>query len=192
MQARGTTELLVRRAGAATFLLAPEVGLFTSALPAGSLLGPGQHAGILLAHGRQTKLVVPAGVAGRITSPRPERVHEPVAYLTRLYELAPLAEGDVVTDLAASAADEAGLIVRATQTGRFYQRPSPDEPAYVEVGGELVDGQALGLLEIMKTFNQVSYKAGGKLPKRARVVRWLARDGGEVRQGEGLLEVEAP
>lgn len=191
MDTTSTTELLVRREGEATWLASPDVGLFTNAQHAGSLLGPGQFAGTLLAHGRQTKLLVPAGVCGRVTNERPERVHAPVGYGATLYELAPIEAGVALESEAAAEGDGSALIVPAPQTGRFYHRPSPDEPAYVDPGATVVDGQPIGLLEIMKTFSQVLYHGTGKLPARAKVVRWLVEDGAEVREGEGLLEIEA-
>jgi acetyl-CoA carboxylase biotin carboxyl carrier protein len=106
-----------------------------------------------------------------------------------LYELAPIDAGQAADEEAAGGS-EAGLVLRAPQTGRFYHRPSPDEPPYAEVGGVLDAGQAIGLLEVMKTFSQVTYEAKGGLPTRARLVRWLVEDGAEIRSGDALLEVE--
>lgn len=186
------TELLVRRDGATTLLLAPEVGLFTEALAPGALLGPGQHAGALLAAAGATRLLVPDGVRGRVVNELRERVQAPVGYGEVLYELAPIDAG--AGDAAAadvSAPGEEGLVLRATQTGRFYHRPAPDEPPYAELGSEVTDGQAIGLLEVMKTFSQVPYQAKGGLPARATLVRWLVEDGAEIRKGDALLEVEA-
>ena len=56
-------------------------------------------------------------------------------------------EGLEETDAGAS-----GPVVLAPQSGRFYHRPSPGEPAFVEVGGELSPGAPIGLIEVMKTF----------------------------------------
>ena len=183
------TTLLLRRDGERTLLLSPAVGLFTEALAPGSLVGPGQGAGSLLAAGRTTRLVAPAGAVGRVTSERPGRVQAPVGYGEVLYELAPIDAGQAADEEAAGGS-EAGLVLRAPQTGRFYHRPSPDEPPYAEVGGVLDAGQAIGLLEVMKTFSQVTYEAKGGLPTRARLVRWLVEDGAEIRSGDALLEVE--
>jgi len=186
------TELLVRRDGATTLLLAPEVGLFTEAHAPGALLGPGQNAGALLAAAGATRLVVPEGVRGRVVNELRERVQAPVGYGEVLYELAGIEEGaGDAAAVGAGAADEDGLLLRATQTGRFYHRPAPDEPPYAELGSEITNGQAIGLLEVMKTFSQVPYQAKGGLPARATLVRWLVEDGAEIRKGDALLEVEA-
>jgi acetyl-CoA carboxylase biotin carboxyl carrier protein len=185
-----TIDLILRKQADVTELRAPEVGLFTCALASGALLGPGQLAGVILTAGRSIELRVPAGVHGRIANaPRP-RTQAPVGYGDVLYELQPV-DGAVADELAdQAAADESGLILKATQSGRFYHRPAPDEPAYASPGDELVDGQAIGLLEIMKTFSQVAYGSAAGLPGRAILVRFLAEDGGEIREGDGLIEVE--
>ncbi|MFT7669029.1 MAG: biotin carboxyl carrier protein [Planctomycetota bacterium] len=184
-------ELLALRTGDKTSLNSPGVGLFTCALQAGELLGPGQIAGVLMSAGHATTLVLPANVSGRISSARPKRVHEPVGYGTTLYELSPIDEGALAHADQAEQSDESGLILRATQGGRFYRSPSPDEAAYVEIGAEITGGTAIGLVEIMKTFGQVSYEAKNGLPARAKLVRWLCEDGAEIREGDALLEVEA-
>jgi acetyl-CoA carboxylase biotin carboxyl carrier protein len=182
-------ELLARRDGDATLLCSPGVGLFTEPLAPGALLGPGQDGGALLAAGRAARLLVPAGVQGRVVSALPDRVQAPVAYGEVLYRLEPVAAGgDEAADEVASAGG--GLVLPSPQTGRFYRRPSPDEPAYAEEGSELTDGAPVGLLEVMKTFSQVHYQAKGGLPARARLARWLVEDGAEVRTGDPLLELE--
>lgn len=188
--AETTLELIAERSGDAVRLLAPDVGLFTGALDAGAALAPGQRAGTLLRLGRAATLVVPAGVRGIVTTPRPERVHAPVGHRTVLYELAPLA-----SESAPARADEprpraGGLALRSPQSGRFYRRPAPDAEPFVAPGAVLDEGAPVGLIEVMKTFSRVLYRADADLPARARVVRFLAEDGADVGQGDGLLEVE--
>ncbi len=186
-------ELLLREDGEVTQLLAPLAGMFTCAIPRGTPLGPGQDAGKVLRLGRTTTLIVPAGVSGLVTSPRPERVHAPVSYADVLYELSPLAglAGDAGLDSGAPASDSDGrLVLRAPQSGRFYHRPSPDEDVLAPPGTTLSEGTPVGLVEVMKTFAHVPYRAEGGLPNRARVVRHLTTDGADVSAGDPLLEVE--
>lgn len=183
-------DLLVRRDGERVQLLSPEVGLFTRAREAGSALTPGEDAGSLLALGRARTLRVPAGVHGIVAGARPERVHAPVGHGSVLYELRPL-EGAAVED--AAAAEELatdGLVLRSPQAGRFYRRPAPDQPDFVSPGATLEEGQPVGLIEVMKTFTHVPYRANGGLPPRARVVRVLVEDSADVAEGDPLLEVE--
>ena len=187
-----TIELVpTRTADGRTHLCLPEVGLFTAAKPKGELVSPDTSVGFLVRLGVGHRLLVPAGVSGRIVSQRPERVHEPVGYGAVLYELEPL------SDVEASAATEAeaqgeggGLTLASPHTGRFWHRPSPDEPAFCSVGDVLEPGSSVGLVEIMKTFTQVSYAATGGLPTRARVTAMRVGDGGDVEEGDALIEVE--
>ena len=171
-------------------LLAPAPGRFTCALPTGTLVAPEAACGVLLELGRATPLRIPAGVQGRIQSPRPERVHAPVGYRDVLYELAPLAalEGELAGEATAEASH--GPVVRSPQSGRFYHRPSPDAPAFVEAGDVVEEGTPVGMIEVMKTFTHVPYSAAQGLPARAKVVALLAGDGAEVHAGEPLLEIE--
>ena len=192
MSARSRLELLLVRDGERTTLASPEVGLFTEALEAGALLGPGQRAGAIVALGRHFDLVVPNGAHGRVANERPERVQAPVGFGTTLYELTPIDAGDGAVAGEDDRESAGAQVLRAPQTGRLYRRASPEDPPYVEAGDSVTDGQAVGLLEVMKTFSQVLYQAGGGLPERAAVVRWLVEDGAEVREGDPLLEVEGP
>jgi len=191
-----TLELHVRREGERVRLLAPEVGLFTCALAQGAFVSAGARAGVLIALGRALELVVPAGVSGAVTSRAPGRVHAPVGYGDVLYELAPIAAADAAAGApgtsatpGAAAAGGGPLVLRAPQSGRFYHRPAPGEPAFADAGALLADGQPIGLIEVMKTFTHVPYRAGAGLPARARLVRFVASDGGDVRQGDPLIEI---
>ena len=186
---RDTIDLLVEQDGDTTRLLSPGVGAFTCAAPRGSLLGAGQDAGVLIVTGRPLYLRVPAGVAGRVNSATPERVHQPVGYRTVLYELSSV-ESAAQEAAEAAAASTSGLFLPSPQAGRFYHRPGPDEPAFVQPGEELVEGRSVGLIEVMKTFAHVTYQASGALPTSAKVKRYVAADGAEVEQGEPLLELE--
>ncbi len=184
-------ELIVRKEDGKTRLTSPGVGFFTCAQPAGALLGPGQEAGSLITLGVAQTLLVPAGVAGRIISERPERVREPVGFGQNLIELAPLSEVAGDEEQADEEESSAGLALCSPQTGRFYERPGPDDPAFVSVGQEIRDREAVGLIEVMKTFTHVTYTAGTELPNPARVTAILVEDGAEVRAGQPLIEVEA-
>jgi len=68
--------------------------------------------------------------------------------------------------------------------GIFYRRPSPDQPAFKEVGDMVAAGDPVGLVEVMKTFTQVPAEAAGRL------VRFLVDDEAEVMAGEPLYELE--
>lgn len=189
--------LIVHRDGDRVRLLSPDVGTFSGGLAHGHVLSPGQTAGRLEQLGRTLELVVPDDVSGRIESKAFERVHQPVGFRDVLYELAPLAadaqSAQSASDASRSAKSDAraGLALRAAQSGRFYQRPAPGEPAFVEAGSIIEDGKPVGLIEVMKTFTHVVYRASGGLPQRAKVLRVVASDSAEVRAGDVLLELES-
>lgn len=185
-------DLLVRREGATVKLVSPSVGLFTEALAQGCVLAEGQPAGALLVLGRAVRLRVPPEVRGRIVGPSHERVQMPVGYGDVLYELAPLSASDAMSSSthASNTANANALVLRAPQSGRFYHRAAPGEPAFVAHGQVVSEGQPVGLIEVMKTFNHVVYRATSTLPPRAKIAKLVAADGAEVRAGDVLLELE--
>ncbi|MBL8860540.1 MAG: hypothetical protein JNK02_00885 [Planctomycetes bacterium] len=191
---REALELLVERDGARVRLCSPEVGVLCASFERGALLAPGAVVGALATLGVRRALVVPAGVEGRVASEPPERRHHPLGYRELVLELEEL-RGAAAAPAASAAgtplAAQERLIVRATSSGRFWHRSAPGEPPLAAVGTLVRDGSAVGLLEVMKTFGPVTYRATGGLPATARVVQVLAADGADVRRGDALLCVEA-
>ncbi len=72
----------------------------------------------------------------------------------------------------------------APMSGVFYRTPSPDEPAYVEVGTEVKKKQVLGLLETMKVFQKIKAKVSGK------VVEIVAENEKPVKDNDVLFVIE--
>ncbi len=186
-------ELIVRVEGERTLLCSPGVGLFSAALPTASLVSPGQSAGVLATLDRRMRLVVPQDVRGVIHSKPPDRLHAPVQYGELLYQVVALDVAHVDAVLPGAAHAQAGgeLVLRSPQSGRFYHRSAPGDPALCEVGRELEVGTPTGLIEVMKTFTQVVYRAERGLPARAKILRVVAKDGADVDEGAVLLVVEA-
>jgi len=59
-----------------------------------------------------------------------------------------------------------GLVaVRSPMVGTFYLRPSPDQPAFVTVGGEVQAGDTVCLVEVMKMFNSVKAEVTGTVER---------------------------
>lgn len=48
--------------------------------------------------------------------------------------------------------------IRAQFPGIFYRKPAPDKPNFVEDGDSVTADQTIGIIEVMKTFNEI--KAG--------------------------------
>jgi acetyl-CoA carboxylase biotin carboxyl carrier protein len=171
-------------------LCAPAVGWFSTQRTPGEVLMPGSDFGLLLILGREYRLLVPKEAQGRIASELPERTRQAVSYGECLLELEALStEQASVKTATASAAQVNALVLLAPQTGRFYHRPAPKEPDFVQAGASLQEGQPIGLIEVMKTFTHVGYRAKGNLPARAEFVRYLVPDGADVKLGQPLIEV---
>jgi len=74
--------------------------------------------------------------------------------------------------------------VNAPLTGIFYRSPSPQAPAFIQVGSSIATGDVIGLIEAMKLFNEIRSTAGGK------VRRILIENGQLVRAHQPILELE--
>ncbi|AUT45336.1 biotin carboxyl carrier domain-containing protein [Achromobacter sp. Marseille-Q0513] len=68
--------------------------------------------------------------------------------------------------------------------GTFYRRPSPDAPPFVEPGATVAAGDVIGIVEVMKQFNQVETPVAGV------VEAFLAEDGDPVDIGQPLLRIK--
>ena len=180
-------------------LRAPTVGRYLKAPPVGTYLSPGSPAGYLKVLQRTFDLVVPTGGGGIVAEVmvrgRAVAVEygQPLIRLTR--DAGRLDFGDGQSDAGrAESSGEAAIpegmfAIRAPTDGIFYRRPSPDEPLYVNEGDTVTRGQVLGLVEVMKCFNQITYGGAG-LPAAAKVVKIFAEDSGEVKHGGVLFVLE--
>ena len=88
-----------------------------------------------------------------------------------------------------STSDDGLLAFRAPTDGVFYSRAAPDVPPFVSVGQRIQRGQPVGLIEVMKTFNQILYD-GDSLPEQGTVKEIRVSDGEEVSAGQALIVVE--
>ena len=61
-------------------------------------------------------------------------------------------------------------------------------PPFVEIGSRVRQGQPVGLVEVMKTFNQIVYGGPG-LPAEAEVIEVRSEDGAEIAAGQPLIIV---
>lgn len=182
---------LQRREDGTLALRAPCVGFWREAPRVGSLVTPGAPLGRVEVLGRLWPVEAPQGAAGIVVEVfEPTRTRAAVDYDTVLVRLDPEAAGAVAEGALGpeAATREGALVFRSPMAGRFYRRPAPDKPTFVQEGDVIAPGHAVGLLEVMKTFNRVSL--AGDLPPRVRVVRIVAEDGADVGRGDVLLELE--
>jgi acetyl-CoA carboxylase biotin carboxyl carrier protein len=188
-------DLLLAETDTGTILRSPEVGYFTRALARGSVVTPGELAGVLTQLGLSFELRIPEGARGAIVSDPPDLVRRPVGFGDVLYRVEPRAATASVKDGAThaknpSSSSSAAHVLRAPQSGRFYHRPAPGEPPFVTAGGIVKDGQPVGMIEVMKTFSHVTWRATREIPGNARVIALKTADGADVKAGDVLLELE--
>lgn len=55
--------------------------------------------------------------------------------------------------------------IKSPMIGTFYRSPSPDKPAFVNVGDEVKPGMPLCIVEAMKLFNEIECEVSGKIVK---------------------------
>ena len=186
----GNAYVLRARSGEAgtTQLLAPTVGVFTARVREGELVSAGQVLGSIDVLGVLSELRAPDGVAGRVTSRiGGTRTRIPVQFGDPLFaisesSMAPVAKAGMVGNVSSAAT----LSFTAPMSGRFYSRPSPNDPPFVSAGDIVQRGQTIGLLEVIKTFNRLVYQ-GEALPERALVVRIVPGEGDDVVRGDLIL-----
>jgi len=153
----------------------PSVGLWSPRVAVGAHLREGLVLGTLTRLGRRIPITAPA-VRGQ--------VGEIVDGSWLEYGDALLSLG--VLDASVEVADEAeetheGLVaLRAPMAGTIYHRPSPGDPAFVEVGAPVARLGTVALMEVMKTFTAIKADAPGTLE------RWNVEDGGSV-EAEGVI-----
>ncbi|MEO0571165.1 MAG: acetyl-CoA carboxylase biotin carboxyl carrier protein [Bacteroidota bacterium] len=61
--------------------------------------------------------------------------------------------------------DSKYITIKSPIIGTFYRKPSPDKPAFVEVGAEIKQGDVLCVIEAMKLFNDIESEVSGKIVK---------------------------
>ncbi len=176
-------EVVAKREGERATLVAPQPGFFTPALTDGDLVAGGHTLGDLEVLGRRIRLVAP-DVHGLAVSARGPRA---VAFGDVLVEVDASAQvgGRSGTETSQAASATAGLVFRAPTSGRYYARAAPGKPPFVAVGDELAPGTTICLLEVMKTFNRVTYSGAP-----ARVKELLVAEGADVTQGDPLLALD--
>ncbi len=185
--------LLLEHSGALVRLASPSVGWFGSARRSGALLVPGDVAGTLCTLGRSCELIVPPGASGRVVNAADPRRRRPVGYGTLLYELQALEHAALDApgaDPTAPASAALEHTLRAPQAGRFWLAPAPGAAPFVRQGDTLKPGQAVGWIEVMKTFSHVVWRPDPKEHAFDKVRSVLVEDGGDVDEGDPLFALE--
>ena len=86
--------------------------------------------------------------------------------------------------ITAASASSSSSAITAPLTGIFYRSPSPQAPAFVQVGSIVAAGDVIGLIEAMKLFNEIRSTKNG-------TVRSIVADSGQlVRAHQPLIELD--
>ena len=111
------------------------------------------------------KLTIKTGTSGtkaeikQSVAPQPPAPPDPVAI-----EPTPVAPPPVKTD-DSSGDDSKYIQIKSPIIGTFYRKPSPDKPAFVEVGDKVSEGNVLCVIEAMKLFNEIESEISGTIVK---------------------------
>ncbi len=68
--------------------------------------------------------------------------------------------------------------------GTFYRKPAPDQPPYKEEGDQVAAGEAIGLVEVMKSFHEIKTDFSGT------VAKFLVDNEDPVMAGQPLVEID--
>ncbi|MEM0930138.1 MAG: acetyl-CoA carboxylase biotin carboxyl carrier protein [Pseudomonadota bacterium] len=95
------------------------------------------------------------------------------------------APAPMAAEAAPVAASPAGETIRSPMVGTAYLSPTPGAAQFVDVGGEVTEGQTLMIVEAMKTMNEI------KAPRAGKVLEILAKNAEPVEFDEALIVLEA-
>jgi len=178
-------------------ILSPIVGVYYSFPEKGTFLSAGSSIGKLRVLNTIYDLLLPRNVLGEVVSLQQQNGDKiiNVGYGQELFRLNPK-KGltdleDKVAETKSSGGEslEEGHKITAFTTGIFYSKPSPDAPPYVEEGDTIEKGKVLGLIEVMKTFNQIIF-SGIDSSDTGRITKILAKDSQEVKLNQPLFLIE--
>jgi acetyl-CoA carboxylase biotin carboxyl carrier protein len=77
-----------------------------------------------------------------------------------------------------------GRTIKSTLPGTFYRRPNPQADPYVNVGDTVKAGDVVALIEIMKSFHELTSDTGGV------IARFLVENEDLVDAGQDIIALE--
>lgn len=183
---------LVRNDDGTLVLTAPHLGIYHGAPPVGSIVSPDLVIGQLDVLGVAHHIVAPPTATGRVLAPAPPRSTRGVEFAEPLLTLDPRAfvEGHLNDPAKTAQTGDSANMFRTPTAGRFYTRPAPDRPPLIAPDQIISQGQAIGLVEVMKTFSRLHFTGEG-LPARVRILQVLVENEADVAAGDALFEFAA-
>ena len=171
----------------------PTVGYVRDLPLPGEIVIGGSCIGSLQVISTMFRLRLPEGVSGKVVGSDYNEKVWPVAYRENLFTLVPIAEEVALErhpeEKESRKSCEGKWVVPSPTDGIFYRRSSPDSPCYVELGSIVKSGQVLGLVEVMKCFNQILFVGPG-FPEQAKIVELCVEDAREVKYRQPLFLLE--
>ncbi|MEQ9500863.1 MAG: acetyl-CoA carboxylase biotin carboxyl carrier protein [Deltaproteobacteria bacterium] len=108
----------------------------------------------------------------------------PAPVITAAPVAAPAPEVAAPSTAEAPANDSGMHVIKSPFVGTFYRSPSPEDPAFCEVGSEVTKGQTLCIVEAMKLMNEIECDVAGT------VQEILIDNGKAVQFGEPLFKIQ--
>lgn len=190
---------LIEESDSQQSIRAPAVGYYSNCPRTGDFLVGGSFMGKLETLNSTYYLYLPESVYGQVFAAESKDFITPVQYGQELFRLNP-EKGQFNKQIMVSEAEtrlkdlqddpsETGFVVRAFTAGIFYAKPAPDSPPFVAVDQEIEKGKALGLIEVMKTFNHIIFQ-GTDSSETGRIKKIYVKDAEEVKQGQPLFLIE--
>ena len=113
-----------------------------------------------------------------------EQTKADTTYIQQMPALAPQFASAPAEVSLETAEDTNYITVKSPIIGTFYRKSSPDQPAFVEVGDTIKEGDVLCIIEAMKLFNEIESEVSGK------IVKFLVDDATPVEFDQPLFLVD--
>ena len=113
-----------------------------------------------------------------------EQTKSDTTYIQQMPALAPQVTSAPAEASLETAEDTNYITVKSPIIGTFYRKSSPDQPAFVEVGDTIKEGDVLCIIEAMKLFNEIESEVSGK------IVKFLVDDATPVEFDQPLFLVD--
>ncbi len=183
-------------------VLSPAVGIYFKTPELGAYLKGGSPAGLLKILNSLYHLRLPENVNGFVRKIKVSNLANPVEFRQEMYSLLPARDAvpymvnlnvgmgleEMTGNREEGRPDGACSIVSPTD-GIFYRRPNQTSPPYIREGDVVSFGAIVGLVEVMKSFNQIRF-TGPDFPEKAKVLKILIPDEAEIKCGQPLIWLE--
>lgn len=189
---RKKTDALYKEEKDSIRILSPGIGMFRILVNDGEDLHPGSIIGTLTILGSKIQIRLPINISGTVEMPDHNLIIFPVGYSDQIFSLIPLSNSSKSrsdhNNININKTEKNEMIIKAFISGVFYLRPSPGSEPFINTGSVIKKGSILGLIEVMKSFNQIVFSGDG-IKGTGRIEKIIAKDSSEVNMGDPLFLV---